>query len=263
MAQLPASSFTSLSRALLTLLLVALVGLTACDDNVVDPPVTGDPDPIDVEVSGTVSADADGSAVAGADVAIFRGSSGGDELATTTTDAAGAYTLSFTVDGDDTPSSFQITTSADGFLPFEDQLNFEPSIALDITLEAIDPGEAIWRMFGQSANRNGRSSVSSTASGTEAWSFEAGGQFLSSTAIGADGTLYAGSGDGQLYAIRPDGSERWSFETGGSVLSSPAIGFDGTIYVGSNDGRLYAVNPDGTEKWSCSKQPGLGTESWW
>jgi outer membrane protein assembly factor BamB len=29
----------------------------------------------------------------------------------------------------------------------------------------------------------------------------------------------------------------------------PAIGADGTIYVGSWDYNLYAVKPDGSEKW--------------
>ena len=30
----------------------------------------------------------------------------------------------------------------------------------------------------------------------------------------------------------------------GSDQSSPAIGADGTIYVGSNDDNLYALNPE-------------------
>ena len=34
------------------------------------------------------------------------------------------------------------------------------------------------------------------------------------------------------------------------VYSSPAIGADGTIYVGSGGGKLYAINPDGTLKWA-------------
>ena len=33
------------------------------------------------------------------------------------------------------------------------------------------------------------------------------------------------------------------------MSSSPAVGADGTIYVGSSDDNLYAVNPDGTQKW--------------
>jgi len=36
----------------------------------------------------------------------------------------------------------------------------------------------------------------------------------------------------------------WEFETGGFVPSSPAIGSDGTVYVGSMDKKLYAIKTD-------------------
>ena len=36
----------------------------------------------------------------------------------------------------------------------------------------------------------------------------------------------------------------WEFKTGGSVFSSPAIGSDGTVYVGSVDKKLYAIKTD-------------------
>ena len=84
--------------------------------------------------------------------------------------------------------------------------------------------------------------------GTEKWSFET-GDWVSSPAIGPDGTIYVGSRDYRLYAINPDGTKKWwSFWTEGAVGSSPAIGPDDTIYIGSD--KLYAINPDGTEKWS-------------
>jgi outer membrane protein assembly factor BamB len=74
----------------------------------------------------------------------------------------------------------------------------------------------------------------------------------STPAIGQDGIIYVGSGDGNLYAINPSGKERWKFATGGEVLSSPALGSDGTIFVGSEDGNEYALNPDGTQKWKLT-----------
>ena len=73
---------------------------------------------------------------------------------------------------------------------------------------------------------------------------------MSSPAIGADGTIYVGSGDDNLYAVNPDGTQKWAFPTGNYIESSPAIGADGTIYVGSDDDNLYAINPDGTQKWA-------------
>lgn len=40
------------------------------------------------------------------------------------------------------------------------------------------------------------------------------------------------------------GVKLWEFETGFSVSSSPAIGSDGTVYVGSQDDKLYAIKTD-------------------
>ena len=37
------------------------------------------------------------------------------------------------------------------------------------------------------------------------------------------------------------GTVLWEFVTGGIVFSSPAIGSDGTVYVGSFDKKLYAI----------------------
>lgn len=37
------------------------------------------------------------------------------------------------------------------------------------------------------------------------------------------------------------GAVRWAFATHGSGNSSPAVGADGTVYVGSDDGRVYAI----------------------
>ena len=36
----------------------------------------------------------------------------------------------------------------------------------------------------------------------------------------------------------------WEFVTGSLVYSSPAIGSDGTVYVGSLDNKLYAIKTD-------------------
>ena len=43
--------------------------------------------------------------------------------------------------------------------------------------------------------------------------------------------------------IKP-GSVLWEFKTGGGLTSSPAIGSDGTVYVGSEDYKLYAIKTE-------------------
>ena len=40
------------------------------------------------------------------------------------------------------------------------------------------------------------------------------------------------------------GTPIWEFATGGGMVSSPAIGSDGTVYVGSDDKKLYAIKTD-------------------
>ena len=40
------------------------------------------------------------------------------------------------------------------------------------------------------------------------------------------------------------GTVLWEFKTGRGVISSPAIGSDGTVYVGSFDYKLYAIKTD-------------------
>jgi outer membrane protein assembly factor BamB len=90
---------------------------------------------------------------------------------------------------------------------------------------------------------------SGAGTAAEKWEFPTGDWVESSPAIGADGTIYVGSNDGNLYAVNSDGSQKWAFATApsrvfpyiNSVESSPAIGTDGTIYLASDDGNLYAI----------------------
>ena len=48
----------------------------------------------------------------------------------------------------------------------------------------------------------------------------------------------------EKFANSKPGTVLWEFETGGNVWSSPAIGSDGTVYVGSDDKKLYALKTD-------------------
>jgi outer membrane protein assembly factor BamB len=81
---------------------------------------------------------------------------------------------------------------------------------------------------------------------------------LASPAISADGTIYANTNVGLVYAVSADGKLLWTFNIAsagfaGWLRSSPAVDADGTIYFGLNDGSpssaLFAVNPNGTLKW--------------
>lgn len=85
------------------------------------------------------------------------------------------------------------------------------------------------------------------------WQFSAGDAITGSPAVAADGTIYVGSTDGNLYAISQAGAQLWSYQTGSSIdTCSPAVAPDGTIYTGSFDGFLHAVNSNGSQKWRFS-----------
>lgn len=96
--------------------------------------------------------------------------------------------------------------------------------------------------------------------GTRKWTFYMDDGVESSPAIGPDGTIYVGSYDGNLYAIRDEGSAgvlQWAFPTGGAVDGSPTVDASGTIYIGSRDSTLYAINPDGSLMWNLPTGGGI------
>ncbi len=73
--------------------------------------------------------------------------------------------------------------------------------------------------------------------------------YLSSPVV-AEGNVYFGSGDTNVYALdAANGELRWKFKTGDVVHASPA--FDsGTLFFGSWDSYFYAVDTStGKEKW--------------
>jgi outer membrane protein assembly factor BamB len=91
--------------------------------------------------------------------------------------------------------------------------------------------------------------------GKELWKFETGHCIYSSPCPGPDGTVYAGSRDGKLYALK-EGENLWEFKTGNQIEASPCLGPDGIVYVGSWDGSLYAVR-NGEKVWEFKSGQGI------
>ncbi len=81
------------------------------------------------------------------------------------------------------------------------------------------------------------------------WKFKTGGYVLSSPAV-ADGGVYFGSTDGNIYALDAgSGKLRWKHQTDSRVTSSPAVA-DGIVYASSFDGYIYALDAgSGTVRW--------------
>lgn len=81
--------------------------------------------------------------------------------------------------------------------------------------------------------------------GSEKWGIETLAR-PSSPVVGADGVVYAGSGDWNLTALgAADGTAAWTFPASYWAADSLAIGADGTLYFASRDpgGALYAIGP--------------------
>jgi outer membrane protein assembly factor BamB len=73
------------------------------------------------------------------------------------------------------------------------------------------------------------------------WKFQTGGRVISSPAV-ANGMIFVGSTDANLYAVDLEsGALKWKFAAESAITSSPAVS-GGTVYFGSYDGFLYAVD---------------------
>lgn len=80
--------------------------------------------------------------------------------------------------------------------------------------------------------------------GRERWRASMPSRIISSPAVTGD-TLYAGCGDGQVFALDAQtGRELWKYRTGDGVYSSPSAA-DGTVFIGGDDGALYAFASKG------------------
>jgi len=81
-----------------------------------------------------------------------------------------------------------------------------------------------------------------------------GGGGLSSPAV-ANGVVYVGSDDGNIYALNTrSGSKLWSYHTGSHVQSSPAFA-NGVVYFGSADDTVYALSAStGAKLWSYTTE---------
>jgi serine/threonine-protein kinase len=62
----------------------------------------------------------------------------------------------------------------------------------------------------------------------------------------ANGVVYIGSKDNNVYALNAStGSKIWSYTTGSEIESTPSIA-NGVLYIGSNDAKVYAFGSTAT-----------------
>lgn len=76
-------------------------------------------------------------------------------------------------------------------------------------------------------------------------------------------TVYAGSGDGKLYAFDGDNDAvKWTYSTSGAITGACPAYYNGTVFIGSTDGYMYAIDAvTGLLKWKYSTGSNLGGSS--
>ena len=96
---------------------------------------------------------------------------------------------------------------------------------------------------------DGRVYALESASGNDAWTFQADDAIVASPAVASDLVL-VGSEDHVFYALdAASGSVRWKFETALGIHSSAAVAA-GKVFFGGKDGYVYALNvTDGRQLW--------------
>ncbi|MBL9125734.1 MAG: PQQ-like beta-propeller repeat protein, partial [Planctomycetaceae bacterium] len=87
------------------------------------------------------------------------------------------------------------------------------------------------------------------------WKFTTEQGAFESTPVVADGIVYIGSLDGNLYAVRlSDGTEKWRFHTELGFAASAAVS-NGFVYIGDTEGRFYCLDAaTGKAKWGFETQ---------
>jgi len=73
------------------------------------------------------------------------------------------------------------------------------------------------------------------------WQYTTGDRVYSSPTV-ANGVVYVGSNDNNVYALNAStGALRWQYTAGAATPSSPAVA-KGVVYAGSYDNNVYALN---------------------
>jgi outer membrane protein assembly factor BamB len=118
------------------------------------------------------------------------------------------------------------------------------TMALAVKVEPAKAQDAdSWPMFHNDLAHSGYSASLAPCTNYTSWIYTTAAQrgVQSSPAV-ADGYVYVGASDGNVYALNAStGAFVWNYTTGGVVFSSPAV-VGGVVYVGSEDNYVYALN---------------------
>ena len=88
--------------------------------------------------------------------------------------------------------------------------------------------------------------------GSVLWKKRLEGGVEAAAAEGPTGTVYIGTLDGDVFALKPDnGNVEWSTPTGAAIQAAPLVDAQGVLFVGSFDTLFYALEPsNGDIRWN-------------
>ncbi|MBN2081403.1 PQQ-like beta-propeller repeat protein [bacterium] len=116
----------------------------------------------------------------------------------------------------------------------------------------VSPG-GDWWMYGHDRQHTGLSHYRGPRDPVLKWTYTFTNEVYGSPAIGADGTVYCGSDNGEMVAINPNGTNHWPqfVETVDFIRSSPAIDSQGQVVFGDWNGLVHALSAvDGSPTWA-------------
>ena len=119
----------------------------------------------------------------------------------------------------------------------------QPPAAAPAAESKTQPGAA-WPTMRHDLRNTGASDIRGVDPGIDPWTFQTGKGIFSTPVVAADGTVYIGSADHNLYGLDEAGQEVWRFETGEIIDTAPALLDDQTLIIGSGDEKMYKVSTD-------------------
>jgi outer membrane protein assembly factor BamB len=120
---------------------------------------------------------------------------------------------------------------------------------LGVLCVLVGTASADWPLFRGNALQTGVSPAALPEPLGIRWKFHAKDAFEATATI-VGGTVYAGSCDGNLYALNlTTGMQKWAYKAG-AIKAAPSVK-DGVVYVGDEDGMFHAVDAStGKKRWT-------------
>lgn len=90
--------------------------------------------------------------------------------------------------------------------------------------------------------------------GQELWRFRPWVDITAAPGVSAEGNIYTGNINGQVFALRADGKQLWSAQVPGAITVRPLVAPDGRLCVAAENGKLYSFDSAGRRLYELDLQ---------